>query len=193
MTIVLGCTNLVLTMWGDHAATPLNTVHLGFGFGAVFANLLVAPFLGKNQIISLNSSSTIESPLSSNISIPYAITASLCFLIAAGHLMFSIREYRTHGKAVELQKVNYAAVPTSSLPSPSIDYPQYSPRSCGYGNLCYGLSMSILWIVYIFFVAAIDQTFGKFFFSYLNSSEFNISTKNATFGMILYWLSYSVS
>ncbi|CAF1106529.1 unnamed protein product [Rotaria sordida] len=40
-----GGTSLILTMWDDHASTPLNTVHLGYGIGAALANILVAQFL----------------------------------------------------------------------------------------------------------------------------------------------------
>ena len=39
----------MLSMWGDHVAAPLNVVHLGYGFGAVFANLLVKPFLVEDK------------------------------------------------------------------------------------------------------------------------------------------------
>jgi hypothetical protein len=169
--VVTGGTNLILTMWGDQSSAAMNTVHLGFGFGAVFANLLVAPFLGKNKIFS------------SDIIIPYTITASLCFLIAVGHLLFAIREYR------DARQGTYAVVTTVPL----VNYSQYSPRFWGYSHLGYGLVMSILWIGYMFFVTANDLTFGKFFFSYLESPKFKLSTKNASLGMIVYWLSYSVS
>jgi len=37
-----------------------------------------------------------------------------------------------------------------------------------------------------------DQIFGKFFFAFLKIPEFEISTRGATWGMIIYWLSYSV-
>jgi hypothetical protein len=183
--VVTGGTNLILTMWGDHSSAAMNTVHLGFGFGAVFANLLVAPFLGKNKIASSNltSTSTVESRVSSDIIIPYAITASLCFLIAVGHLLFAIRECQ------EARRVKYAVVATVPL----VNYSQYSPRFWGYDHLGYGLLMSILWTSYMFFVTANDLTFGKFFFSYLESPKFKLSTKNASLGMIVYWLSYSVS
>jgi len=69
---------------------------------------------------------------------------------------------------------------------------QYSPKSCGNGSFNYGLSMSSIWIFYMFFLSGNDQTFGKFFFAFLKSPEFAISTTGATWGMITYWLSYSV-
>ena len=184
-------------MWGDHAAAPLNAVHLGYGFGAVFANLLVGPFLNKNEILSsdstLTSTAVVVTRSLGNISVPYRITAGLCLLIAIGHLIFSIREYQTNRDVLPVQQADYAAVATAPLPKPVTNYSQYSPRSCGNGHLYYGLIMSIVWICYMFFVSANDLTFGKFFFSYMELPEFRISTQNALLGMVLYWLSYSVS
>ncbi len=43
----LGGTNVLLTMWGENAAAPLNIVQLGYGIGAVFINLLVRPFFNR--------------------------------------------------------------------------------------------------------------------------------------------------
>ncbi len=56
----------------------------------------------------------------------------------------------------------------------------------------YSLLMSIILIFYMFFLSGNDQTFGKFFFEYLKTPKFAISSQGATWGMIIYWLSYSV-
>lgn len=68
----------------------------------------------------------------------------------------------------------------------------YSPRTCGRGHFKYGLIISIIFIIYIFFIGGNDQTFSKFFFAYLNFEKFQISTEAASWATILYWLSYSV-
>ena len=68
----------------------------------------------------------------------------------------------------------------------------YSPRTCGRGYFQYGLILSIIFIGYTFFIGGSDQTFSKFFFSYLKFEKFNLSTGAASWGIILYWLSYSV-
>ncbi|CAM4754267.1 unnamed protein product [Rotaria magnacalcarata] len=195
----LGGTNLMLTMWGNNVAAPLNVVHLGYGFGAVFANLFVQPFLVEDtkfdSLLNNNSTNLIKEE-KSNILVPYSITSILCLIIAIGHLLFSIREHRIRRDALKHHQINYASVSTSvangkqevELKNTS----QYSPRSCGNGYFGYGLSMSICWIFYMFFLSGNDQTFGKFFFVYLKSSNLSISTKGATWGMIIYWLSYSI-
>jgi hypothetical protein len=79
--------------------------------------------------------------------------------------------------------------------SRSIDkdtFSSYSPRTCGRGDFQYGLILSSLYIFYIFFIGGNDQTFSKFFFTYLKFDKFNLSTSAASWGIILYWLSYSV-
>ena len=95
-----------------------------------------------------------------------------------------------------LLKDDYAAVSTSpesvtvitetDKPSP------YSPRTCGRGFFQYGLTLSVIFFFYTFFIGGNDQTFSKFFFTFLNSERFSLSASAASWGIILYWLSYSV-
>jgi len=183
-------------MWGDNVAAPLNVVHLGFGIGAVFANLLVRPFLGedKRSNVESNIPTTFIEKGVSNIQTPYSITAFLCLLICIGHLIFSIREFQIRRESLKNRSINYSTVSTSieNEKKDKKGLSQYSPSTCGNGYFTYGLLMSIIWIFYMFFLSGNDQTFGKFFFVFLKGSEFSISTKNATWGMVLYWLSYSV-
>ncbi|CAF0927362.1 unnamed protein product [Didymodactylos carnosus] len=159
----LGGNNLLLTMWGDHAAAPLNCVHLGYGFGAIFCNLLVRPFLGSS-----------------------GVTQEL--------LLNSIRRDPVDVIQVE-HTTDYASVPTTELVVVSPDVTtkeakksgiatilaQYSPRACGYGHFGYGLLMVILWTLYMFFVGGNDQTFSKFFFTYIETS-FSVTKSQASWG-----------
>lgn len=186
----------MLRMWGDNVAAPLNVVHLGYGFGAVFANFLVKPFLGEDKkpiILSDNSTKLIEKEIS-NIKIPYAITGFCCLLICIGHFIFLIYEQRKKRQIKENRSTDYSTVSTKGDNEKKEEkkYSEYSPKSCGNGYFTYGLIMSIIYIIFMFFVSGNDQTFGKFFFSFLTSSQFQISKQGATWGMILYWLSYSV-
>jgi hypothetical protein len=183
-------------MWGDNVAAPLNVVHLGYGFGAVFVNLLVKPFLGQGSKLEMstdNRTSHIKNDLT-NIQIPYSIISFLCLIICVGHFIFLIREYRNRRESLNNSSTNYSSVSTSIVKEKQIEkISQYSPRSWGgNGYFNYGLSMSTIWIFYMFFLSANDQTFGKFFFEFLKTPEFKISTQGATWGMVTYWLSYSV-
>ncbi|UJR20184.1 hypothetical protein I4U23_023316 [Adineta vaga] len=201
----LGGTNILLTTWGVHAAAPLNTAHLGYGIGAVFVNLIVRPFLtqdvsvvsgASNEIINSTSLSTNLVHRYSNIVIPYIITGALCSLIAAGHLFFYIRELKFQRQKLDPRQVDYAIVSTNpdnrNAPVGKEVSSPYSPRTCGQGYFQYGLIASIIYIAYIFFIGGNDQTFSKFFFTFLRSEQFNISNSVASWGIILYWLSYSI-
>lgn len=70
--------------------------------------------------------------------------------------------------------------------------PQYSPTTCGRGYFGYGLSLSLFFVIYIFFLVGMDQCFAKFYFSYLKFDIFGISTNAASWGIILFWFSFSV-
>jgi len=176
-------------MWGGNAAAPLNSVHLGYGLGAVFVNLLVRPFISKNV-------SPVDGTNNQTIIIPYSITAILCFLIAVGHIFFYIAELRNRRQnlqtqqTIERNEIDYAAVSTN--PDNEKEDSPYSPRTCGRGFFRYGLTLSTIFIIYAFCIGGSSQTFSKFFFSYLKFEKFNLSTETASWGMTLYWLSYSV-
>jgi hypothetical protein len=161
----------MLRMWGDDVSSPLNVVHLGFGIGAVFANLLVKPFLGEDKnsyVLSDNSTIIIEKKVS-NIQVPYSITAFICLLICVGHFIFLIHENRIERQSRKNDPINYSSVSTSIIKEKKVKYCEYSPQSCGNGYFNYGLLMSIIWIFYMFFLGGNDQTFGKFFFSFLKT------------------------
>jgi hypothetical protein len=179
-------------MWGVNPAAPLNTAHLGYGIGAVFVNLLIRPFLTQHVLpIDIEQNVTVSSvnqiKANSNIFIPYSITAGLCLIIAGGHIFFYIREQKSQRHKAEIRQVDYTAVNTNLENSSP-----YSPRTCGRGLFQYGLTLSIIFICYTFFIGGNDQTFSKFSFAYLKFEKFNISIEAASWGIILYWLLYSV-
>ena len=90
--------------------------------------------------------------------------------------------------------VAVSTIPSKSEVHPSeIKHSQYSPVTCGHGYFGYGLSMSIMFTLYMFFFAGTHVTFAKFYFSYLKFDKFGISTNDASWGIILFWLSFSVN
>lgn len=176
-------------MWGVNAAAPLNSVHLGYGLGAIFVNLLVRPFISQNVL-------PIDVTNNKIIIIPYSITAILCFLIAIGHIFFYIADLRNRRQheTIKDNEVDYAAISTNPdnviiSSEKEKNCSSYSPRTCGRGFFRYGLTLSTIFIIYTFCIGGSSQTFSKFFFSYL---KFNLSTETASWGMILFWLSFSV-
>ncbi|UJR17183.1 hypothetical protein I4U23_004079 [Adineta vaga] len=178
----LGGNNLVLNMWGVYAAAPLNAVHLGYGLGALLANLLIRPFITHTK-----SSSTSEWKINRDIIIPYSITAIMCFFIAVGHLLLYILEFRKRRQKLEVKPDDESVAKTNSKKSSP-----YSPRTCGRGFFQYGLTLSTIFILYTFFLGGNYQTFSKFFFSFLKFDKFNLSNEAASWGMIIFWVSGSI-
>ena len=92
--------------------------------------------------------------------------------------------------------MDYAAVSTNpdnvNLSINEGNLSPYSPRTCGRGFFQYGLTLSTLFISYAFFMGGNYQTFSKFFFSFLKFEKFNLSNSTASWGITLYWLSFSV-
>ncbi|CAF1195854.1 unnamed protein product [Adineta steineri] len=194
----LGGNNLLLKMWTVNAAAPLNLVHLGYGVGAIFSNILVQPFITQENL-SLNVTNhegTNATNVNPNIVIPYSITAVLCFFVAIGHMLFYILVLRNRRQKSQEQQIDCAAVSTDpdnvNLSMKKENFSPYSPRTCGRGYFQYGLSLSIIFIIYTFFVGGCYQTFSKFFFSYLQFDKFNLSTEAASWALTLFWLSGSV-
>ena len=187
MDFFTGGTNLLLTMWGDQAATPLNVVRLGYGVGAVCANLLARPFLTAENS-SRNSTETKP-----NIIIPYTITSALCSFIAVGHIYFYI-----HALKARKEKPNQSH---SSDTEDQIDFAATADANPGDVNhlgenrrdsIQYERVLSVLFIGSVFFIFGNEQTFAKFYFTYLKFDQFHISNSAANWGIILFWLSYSV-
>ena len=173
-------------MWGMNVAAPLNGVLLGYGIGAVVVNLLVRPFLTKTN-----------SSQSSNILVPYIVTAVLCGLIALGHVCFYCRTLKSRRRTLEVHEAG-SCVSVDINPEnedskgKKRNSSSYSPRTCGHGSFQYGLLLSIFFISTIFFIFGNDVTFSKFFFTFLKFDEYNISTEMASWSITTYWLSYAV-
>ncbi|CAF1112814.1 unnamed protein product [Adineta steineri] len=204
LTLIAG-THILLTMWGVNATVPLNAVHIGYGIGAVFANLLVRPFLNgevssmnipNSEITNSTSVPVIILKTYSSIFIPYLITSILCVLIAIGNVYFYLHESRNQREKLEIKQADYGTLTNDitdiiDTNDTKISSP-YSPRTFGNGDYRYGLTLTIIFVSYAFFMGANDQTFSKFFFSYLTFKEFHISDRIASWGIILYWTSMSI-
>ena len=199
----------MLSMWRDDVSAPLNAVHLGFGFGAVAANFLLIPYLVKRDSNPFPVTATMSMSMSTNsnevkevdlfnLVPPYRVGALICLFIGLGHLLIFVRQRSVNRRRREetvRESLDYQRVKKDEQSVGAVleeEYPPYSPRTFGRGSFIYGLLLSSLWWFYMFFLSGNDQTFGKFFFTYLKSEEFHLSSVQATKGMIVYWFSYSV-
>jgi fucose permease len=91
-------------------------IHLGYGCGAIVANLIVHPFLdNNNSYVNTTESSQFNSTLSTSISIPlnvdirvpYLIAAGLSFIIGVGHFIFLIRNHNNRQDKAEKQQASF--------------------------------------------------------------------------------------
>lgn len=187
-------TDLLFKMWQDRVATPLNIVHFGYGFGAIIANLIVRPFFNVKTHPNETISRSVSMPLDADIRIPYFIAAGSCSIVASMHLTFYIWEQIKKNKQ---NKLDYLSVKTTDCkmkekPKDKNECSEYSPAVCGHGYFSYGLSLSTVFILYMFLAVGIDQTVAKFYFSFLKFEKFNISTDSASWGIILFWFFFSI-
>lgn len=174
-------------MWGDNAATPLNVVRLGYGVGAVSANLLVRPFL-TTENSPRNSTETKP-----NIIIPYTITATLCSVIAVGHIYFYICALKARREKPNQRHLSDTDNQTESAAIADVnpDEVKHLVENRQTSFRCDRV-LSVLFIGSVFFIFGNEQTFAKFYFTYLKFDQFHISNSAANWGIILFWLSYSV-
>ncbi|CAF1425123.1 unnamed protein product [Adineta ricciae] len=175
-------THLLLTIWGIDSAPPLGAMHTGYGIGALLAILLVRPFL-----IETGASVNHMSSEKFNIIGPYLIAGSLCTLIALGNLFFAFREAKNKRERLEFKQSDYGTLTSNGGQDEEVPSP-YSPRTFGYGDYRYGLTLCIIFICYMFFVGGNDHTFGFFFFTYLKLDKLNLSNSAANWGNILFWI-----
>lgn len=199
----LGGTHVLLTMWKDFASAPLSCAHLGYGIGAFLLNIGIRPFILQTTNSPSNGTSVEQAENSANIVPPYAFVSLLALIIGFGHLFFYIRKRQTSRENVDVQQVNYSVVQTSDTrreenvdirpEKTTTTLSSFSPLVCGRGSFHYGLISSFIYICYTFFIGGNDQTFSKFYFTYLKFDKFQISTGAASWAISLYWLSYSVS
>ncbi|CAF1425200.1 unnamed protein product [Adineta ricciae] len=173
-------TYLLMTIWGIHSAPPLGAIRTGYGIGALLAILLVRPFL-----IETGSSVSHMSNGKFNITGPYLIAGSLCTLIALGHLFFASREAKNKRERLEFKQSDYGTLTSNGGQDEEVPSP-YSPRTFGYGDYRYGLTLCVLFVCYMFFVGGNEHTFGLFFFTYLKLDKLKLSNSAANWGNILF-------
>ena len=170
---------MVMHMWGDKAASPMHSLHFGFGFGALLAPQIARPFLAPEQQNSTNSST--ESPESvadlSRIEIPYSIVAVLIFLFSLVIFGFYIKG-APKGFPVRQSSKNLIHMA--------------SPGSCTSGHVMFGVAMFAGLFVYFIQAVGGERAYGKFLFSFAYESG-QMDKDMASVLQSVFWLSFTVS
>ncbi|CAF1559444.1 unnamed protein product [Adineta ricciae] len=198
----LCATHILLTMWNLYFAAPFSAARAGVGMGGVFVYLFIYPFLTKQaashndtNVSGINSTLTVVSATKSaqfNINIPYFITGGLCALIALGHLFFASREAKNKRERLEFKQSDYGTLTSNEGQDEEVPSP-YSPRTFGYGDYRYGLTLCTIFICYIIAVGGNELGFPAFYFTFLKSDRFNVSNSEANLDNILFWLTNAAS
>ena len=177
--VLAGGNTMVMDLWGDQAASPMHSLHFGFGFGALLAPQIARPFLGPEEETFPNAST--ESPANiedlSRIEIPYTIAAILIFLFSLVILGFYIKGAP---KGFPMRKNSKNILKMAS------------PGSCTSGHVMFGVAMFVC--LFIYFIQAVggERAYGKFLFSF--AYETGLMDKDlASVLQSVFWLSFTTA
>ena len=177
---------MVMDLWGENAASPMHSLHFGFGFGAFIAPLIARPFLSpdideddKNYALCADQNST-NAPLmesESRIEVPYGIIGILVFLFAIFVLVFYIV-----GKPNNFPM----RIPSATLRE------LLTPESCSPGYV--GFGVVLLTLLFFYFIQAVggERAYGKFLFSFATEAEVQFTKDEASYLQSAFWGSFTL-
>ncbi|XP_013418265.1 sodium-dependent glucose transporter 1A-like [Lingula anatina] len=188
-----GGNTAIFKLWGERSASPMHSLHFGYGVGAILAPQLIRPFLipitrnvtsgyletygnlsnqsdiGDREIEGDSSIPSADSP----IEVAHFIGAGIALVMALTFLFFYLRPPPAGFKLKNPVKNAYRSL--------------CSPASCGQGSAVYGLTMLILLFVFFMDVAGGERVWGKFVFSFATQGTLRFTIDDGTFLNSLYW------
>ena len=186
-SLFLGTSFLMLSLWGDKAASPMQSLHFGFAFGAIIAPQIARPFLSPDKVDMYNSTSNPNSSFAQHVNgtsfsdqsqIEYAflIPAIYTFLIAFVVLGFYVKKapkgfvyYRTKTR-LNLQML--------------------SPGSCADGNHVFGFAMLFLLFLLCVQFAGGERVYSKFLLTFAVESDLKFTKEEATALNSAFWAGF---
>ena len=172
---------MVMDLWLEKAATPMHSLHFGFGFGAMLAPQIARPFISSNADDSLGASwenfTTIENPKDSEarIAIPYGIVGIFILAFSLVVLAFQIKG-QPKDFPVRQNNTSFKAM--------------VNPGSCTNGHVLY--SIALFSCLFFYFIQAVggERAYGKFLFSYATEDNY-MTTDEAANLQTLFWFSFT--
>ena len=198
---------MVLHMWGDKAASPMCSLHLGFGIGAMLAPQIAKPFLKDTDgsennhtisdsiLLNLSMSSTLPTytelldvttesgngSLASNASVPWqpANIAIPYGIVGAVTLLFSIFMFIFF--LVGLPKGFPTRTGTKNFRK------LINPAQCAFGSHCYGIL--VLGLLFVYFIQAVggERAYGKYISAYSLVNDVKFSKKKSADLATVFW------
>ena len=174
---------MVMHLWGNDAASPMNSLHFGFGLGALLAPQIARPFLGSEdnstdtQTYDVTAAIEVRSTPEddSRIEIPYSIVGTFILCFALVVLLLYIKG-PPKGYPVRVHHTVFREM--------------ISPGSCTNGYKLYGAGLLIC--LYLYFIQAVggERAYGKFLFSYATETNL-LNNDQATVLLSMFWLSFT--
>ena len=185
----------MMHLWGEDAASPMHSLHFGFGFGALLAPQIARPFLSPDdtsndtdtynwmpQVTDNGASGPLidtqagDSEDLSRIEIPYSIVGTYILVFAIVVLVLYFMG-PPKGFPIRVNNTKFRDM--------------ISPGSCTNGHKLYGTALLIC--LFFYFIQAVggDRVYGKFLFSFAIESEVGLSKDEATVLQSTFWLSFT--
>lgn len=179
---------MVMHLWGEDAASPMNSLHFGFGLGALIAPQIARPFLSPDALdydddvttmpTTTMFSNTTEAPKidESQIEIPYIIAGCAVALFALFMVGFYIRG-PPKGFHLHQPKSNFREM--------------VNPGSCANGRTCFGVQLLVALFLYYIQTVGGERAYGKFLFSYAVDSDIKMKKSEASNLQTVFWASFT--
>lgn len=197
---------MVMHLWGENAASPMNLLHFGFGAGNMIAPLIARPFLSPDNddvtyitttVAPLNTTKVLQpagvlshfwddsvimeklSTIGSQIEIAYGIVGIMVLAISVLQLAVVIKGAP--------KGFPHWVPPQTSLRTLA------SPGSCARGYTFYGIEL--LTCLFLFFASesGASRSYFEFIFSIATEGDLNMSKSDAALLQTAFWICYTLS
>ncbi len=176
-------------LWQENAASPIHSLHFGFGLGALIAPQVVQPFLSSNTDDDVDAdvtttmyptqtwiSNTTEIRVESRIEIPYTIMA--IFIFGFSVVVFGLYlKGPPHGFPVRVPTKNFKKM--------------VHPATCGHGSSGYGVALLAGIFFYYVHILGRERAIGKYLFSYAVDGEVQFTNREASNLLTAFWASFT--
>ena len=196
---------LIINMWKEKAASPLQILHAGFGIGSFVIPLISNPFLAvpaketeKNETTTDNLLSTTLPTLEpepdpevvylkeSRIQYAYIIAAAITVLVSVIFYIYHISSLKKSRHTNEQDEKQ-----TDDSGAKNISFREmFNPATCANGRFFYGLMLLIFICLYFIQCVGGERVAGKFIRAF-SIDHFGFSTDQGSFINTVYWICFS--
>lgn len=167
---------MVMKLWGEDTPAPMQSLHFGFGVGAVIAPQIARPFLAPDVSNSNSTVNGTSQDMNSYIEYPYTIIAIVVFLYSLVIFGFFIKG-PPKGFPLKTTKTNFRTMCT--------------PRSCAPWKPIFGAQLLAVLAIHFGQIVGGERAYGKFLFSYATDSELKFTKSDASILNSVFWACFT--